>query len=329
MLTDNALELVLHQIAKDEKSDLKFYAWRQQAYPHQALLDKALGRAFGDKVNFACLIDKMTEETSQTVLIMHSFRNEVYHVGLQHETILPTLARFYFDIACTYLSAYRPRSLGWSSKQKLPERAAKYFPGHRDFAGGCAALAKSSGHNPALAVSVLADHVDKVVEEQDLCIGIIARGAYAHQRTTRDKAVIDSQTWPLLFSEEGKTFARRHQFTGNTFEFRDWLGTHYPLKFRGDPIPRWQKRAAKLRAQKNPHTALRHYKTFMSEPRTYDKPSWNRPSRAKPRLTLLSTARGINDPHRNFSPVLVRINLAHAQPQCRAVWATILCAIHS
>jgi hypothetical protein len=272
MLTDNALELVLHQIAKDKKSDLKSYAWRNETYPQQAALDKALGRSFGDKVNFARLIDKMPEETAQTVTIMHSFRNEVYHVGLQHETILPMLAKFYFDAACTYLSTYRPPSLGWSSNQTLPERAAKYFKGHHtfpggfeDFANGCATLALACGHDPAGTVSVLADHVDEVVEEQDTYIGIIAEGVYAHQRTTRDKAVIGCQTWPLAFSEEGKAFALKHQFTGNTLEFIEWLGTHYPLKFRGDPIPRWQKRATKLRSEKNPHTALRHYKTFMSE----------------------------------------------------------------
>jgi hypothetical protein len=37
------------------------------------------------------------------------------------------------------------------------------------------------------------------------------------------------------------------------------------LKFRGDPIRQWQKRAAKLRSEKNPHTVLRHFKAFVSE----------------------------------------------------------------
>jgi hypothetical protein len=39
----------------------------------------------------------------------------------------------------------------------------------------------------------------------------------------------------------------------------------YPLKFRGDPIPSWHKRAAKLRSETNPHAALRHYHSFMLE----------------------------------------------------------------
>jgi hypothetical protein len=41
MLTDNALELVLHQIAKDTANDRSFYAWRQEVDPHQAALDRA------------------------------------------------------------------------------------------------------------------------------------------------------------------------------------------------------------------------------------------------------------------------------------------------
>ena len=50
MLTDNAVELVLHQIAKDRASKLKMYSYRREEYPHQAMLNKALGRAFDAKV---------------------------------------------------------------------------------------------------------------------------------------------------------------------------------------------------------------------------------------------------------------------------------------
>jgi hypothetical protein len=192
MLTDNALELVLHQIAKDKVNDLKSYAWRREIYIHRAALDKALGRSFGDKVNFARLTGPVTEEMAKTLGIMHGFRNEVYHVGLQHEAILPALSWFYFDVTCEYLGGYRPRYLGWGSNQKIPDRAKKYltghhtFPGEReDFANGCVAMAQACGHNPAETVAALADHMDDVIEEQDNCIGVIAEGVYAHQRTTR------------------------------------------------------------------------------------------------------------------------------------------------
>jgi hypothetical protein len=96
-----------------------------------------------------------------------------------------------------------------------------------------------------------------VLEEQDTCIDIIAEGAYPNQRTTRDKAIIGCQTRPLAHSEEGNAYGRKNGFPGNMHEFVEWLGKHYPLKFHSDPIPRWQKQAAKLGAEKNVHTAVR------------------------------------------------------------------------
>jgi hypothetical protein len=55
---------------------------------------------------------------------------------------------------------------------------------------------------------------------------------------------------------------------GKHAQLVDWLGQTYPLKFKGDPIPSWQKRAAKLRSEKNPHAALRHYHSCMSDTAT-------------------------------------------------------------
>ena len=272
MLTDNAIELVFHQMAKEKAGYLKVFSHLRDTYPHQTALDKALGRSFDDKVKFAKLEGNLSKQVAQTVNIMHNFRNEIYHVGLQHESILPNLALFYLDVACGYLRNYKPRGLGWASNQKLPERAKKYFhrtsfiPGSmEDFEKGCTALANACGHDTAETIAVLADHMDEVVQNQDTCIDIVAGGVYKGQQTTRDKAVIDSQTWPLAFSEEGKSFSVKHGWTGNVLALVEWLAANYPLSFHGDPVPSWQKQAAKLRAQKNPHAALAHYHSFMIE----------------------------------------------------------------
>jgi hypothetical protein len=272
MLTDNAIELVLHQTAKDKARDLKNYSYMRKDFPHHASLDKALGRSFGDKVKFAKLMGNMSADLAQTIAIMRGFRNEVYHVGLQHEAILPALAVFYFDVACGYLARYEPNGLGWSSNQTLPERAKKYFRGDKffpggpeDFGNGCLTLAKALSHEPAETISVLSDHFDGVIDDQNTCIDIIANGVYVGQQTTRDRAVIESQAWQLAFSDDGKMFATKQGWSGNLLQLVEWLGQTYPLTFRGDPIPSWQKRAARLRAQKNPHAALRYYHFFMSE----------------------------------------------------------------
>jgi hypothetical protein len=272
MLIDNAMELVLHQIAKDKALKIKIFGYSQEKYSHQAALDKALGRSFESKVKFARLEENITVEAAHTINIMHGFRNEVYHVGLQHESILPSIAIFYFEATCEYIGAYKPFGLRWGSGQRLPERAKKYFhgdlsfPGEEgDFGNGCADLAQRCGHAAAETIRELAEHMDEVIDEQDTYIGVVAGGVYKGQQTTRDEAVISCQTWPLAFSEAGKTFATKHHWKGNRLQLVEWLSNNYPLGFRADPVASWEKQAAKLRSQKNPHAALAHYHSFMTE----------------------------------------------------------------
>jgi len=157
MLTDNAVELMLHQIATDKASERKMIAWSGEDYEHQVALDKALGRNFDSKLKFAKIEAGLTDEMAQTIATMHGYRNEVYHVGLRHESILPALAPFYFDVVCAYLETYKIRGLGWASNQKMPERAKKYFGSgdlllssrFDDFSKGCARLRQKCNHNPA------------------------------------------------------------------------------------------------------------------------------------------------------------------------------------
>lgn len=277
MLTDNAVELMLHQLALDKVSERKMYAWRREVYAHQAALDKALGRNFDAKVKFARLEGSLTDEMAQTIMIMHGYRNEVYHVGLRHESILRALAPFYFDVACTYLGAYKIRGLGWSSNQTIPERAKKYFGGDvgpyqplpipgsfESFGQGCATMRAKCNHDALRTIATLADEMDQIVSQQDACIDIIATGVYEGQKTTRDIAVLSTQAWRLAFSEEGKSFAIERGWSGNMRQLIEWLQTNYPLKVRSDPIPSWKSQAARLRANKNPHIALANYQAFIT-----------------------------------------------------------------
>jgi hypothetical protein len=271
MLTDNAVELILHQIAKDKASNLKMYAWQKETYEHQAALDNALGRNFDAKIKFAKIASGLSDEIAQTITTMHGYRNEVYHVGLKHESLLPALASFYFDVACGYLSSYRPKGLGWGSNQKLPERSKKYFKGDPffsvgfdDFSNGCKALREACNHDPRHTITALSDEMDDVIEQQNIGIGIIAGGVYEGQQTTRDVAVLDTQAWRLAFSKEGKAFAAERGWDGNMLQFIEWLRTNYPHKFRSDPIDSWKAQARRLRAGKNPHAALSTYQSFMA-----------------------------------------------------------------
>ena len=56
MLTDNVVEIMLHQIAKDKRTSLKMYRYKRETYEHTVALEKALGQNFEPKVKFAKII---------------------------------------------------------------------------------------------------------------------------------------------------------------------------------------------------------------------------------------------------------------------------------
>lgn len=271
MLTDNALELVLHQIAKDRSSDLMMLSLLRKTYPHEEALAKALGRNFDAKLKFAKIEKSLSDELAQTITIMHGYRNEVYHVGLKHESILPALSKFYFDATCTFLESYQPPRLSWNSGLQLPDRAKRYLGGDNfvtadfgDFSKACRTLKKACNHNTRYTISTLANALDEIISLQDTCIDIVAAGVYEGQRRTRNVAVAETQAWRLAFSEEGKAFALKGKFRGNPLQLIEWLKKNYRFEYKSDPIPSWRTLAAKLRANKNPHRALSNYQSFLA-----------------------------------------------------------------
>ncbi|WP_370675552.1 hypothetical protein [Pleomorphomonas sp. PLEO] len=271
MLTDNATELILHQFAKDQAGRLKSFRHVERDYTRKEELTAALGKSFDSKVRFARIEGFLSDEFARTINFLHTYRNDLYHVGLQHEPILQGLAELYFDTSCRFLAGFTPGGLYWGSAQKLPERAKKYFTRgpdmpatFGDFEKGCGALAAELDFNPKQMVHVLADHMDRVIDYQDTCLGVVANGVYVGAQVSRDQAVIDTQAWTIAFTDVGKTFAQDNGWSGGTvWGYIEWLKANYPFRIKVDPIPSWRKQVARLRAKANPHVALANYQSFM------------------------------------------------------------------
>jgi hypothetical protein len=270
MMTDNALELILHQIVKDKRSDAASWRFRDKPYPHEARLKKAFLGSFSDKVSFAQLDGGMSAEQARTFNIMHEYRNEVYHAGLAHHEILLPLAQFYFATTCDYIGTYQSNGLGWGSAQKMPERAQKYFKGDRTFPGrredfpiACKTLGEACQHDVDELIDVLAADLDRIAGYMDTCLQISADGVYEGQKVSRDQAVLQTQAWDVLFEDEGKAFLRERKFKGSMLDAIELLQAEYPFRIRSDPIPSWQASAKKLRSGGNPHAALNHYQFFV------------------------------------------------------------------
>lgn len=271
MLTDNVVEITLHQIATDKLNDLKSFGYMRKEYSHEAALQQALGRRFDRKLKFAKLEGKLSDEEAETISTLHAFRNEVYHVGIQHEPILPALSAHYFKLSCDFLGRYEPRFLGWSSGQRLPDRAEKYFkadafmPGSIEaYQSACRTLRDEAEFDAATVIEMLSDHMDEIVENQDGYIDLIATGG--PRPASRDDVIVEGQAWSIAFSEEGKKFARENGCPEMTvFQFVEWIKDNYPLQHRSDPIPSWQERASSLRRETNPNQALKKYRSFIDQ----------------------------------------------------------------
>lgn len=268
MLSDNIVELTLHQHAMEKRKQLKANFWNKETYEHEKALEKALGRWFDEKVRFAALIGKLPAEVGESIRIGHQFRNDVYHVGLQHEAVLPVLAAFYFDLTCRLCADYEIRSWGYSPGQDIPQRAKKYITADKfftnfieEYRAGCLALLAKSGHDDKRFAATLAGHMDEVITTQDRYIGYVATSA--PRGATRDEVVVSSQSWRLAFNEEGRSFARKNGFPGG--HIVEWLERNYPFKYKTDPVEAWRKRSERLRRETDPHTALKMYRTFMDE----------------------------------------------------------------
>ena len=274
MLIDNVAELTLHQLAADKAREDQ--AWKRQdvTESEQRLLAKALGQNFSDKAKFALGTGLIDEPTCNSLRYLHSFRNTAYHQGLRHESVLHSLAVFYFRIVCTILQAQSLTSWSWSTTDKISHRAQKYLgdPNSAKKAEIFVAayqrldeVAASIGEN---LVEDLADDMSDTIEHMDEMIDFLANDS--PEPRTRDAVVIESQAWSIAFTEEGREFAKQNGYKeGSVAGYVDWIAERYPWTTKADPIAAWRKRQKALAGETNYHNALARYCEFMRQTRSF------------------------------------------------------------
>ena len=273
MLLDNLTEITLHNFAQYKRREHESrYRYRDKDAPLDPALAAALNRNFDPKVKFAHSAGIVSEDGQHSVTILHLFRNEVYHIGLQYEPILHALAHFYFGLTCDLHLNCVPRGYSYGPKMTIPERAMPYFStdgGHysrglEQYKAALALLrAKAAANAPALA-PVLADHLDDLIEGYNKNIDLIATGG--PHPTSRDDAVVDSQVWPFAFSDEGKRYAQEKNCPPmSVLDHVMWIKANYRWPVSGDPIAGWRRRADGVRHDKDPHKALKKFRDFMDQ----------------------------------------------------------------
>jgi hypothetical protein len=235
-----------------------------------AIIQKAISQNFDLKAKAATKLGLIDSNTCESILYLHTFRNTAYHKGLRHEKILHSLAVFYFKITCQVLANYELSS--WSSgNNTISHRAVKYLGtgnGHRITPEMLKnAFIRLDQVVSTLATSLvrdLASEMQQTIKVTDDDLDFISKNS--PQPKTRDEVVLDSQSWNLAFTDDGKSFAAgKSDVPGTVQGFVDWLSQNYHWQIKSDPIPSWQTRLASLSSELDSHAALKKYCDFMRQ----------------------------------------------------------------
>lgn len=120
ILTDNVIELIIHRVCAHELAydDMWMKLGKPQFTAEQR--SDALGQRFDKKVKLCKSIGKISSEQSESILICHKYRNELYHSGLKYNDIIWDIAWFYHDVATELLGDVFPDRAWWSGAMVTP-----------------------------------------------------------------------------------------------------------------------------------------------------------------------------------------------------------------
>jgi hypothetical protein len=269
MLVDNVVELTLHKYAIEKSNWNEMWQGLPPKYPPK-LVAEALGQHFESKAKLAAETGYISAKTKETITILHSFRNEVYHQGMAHEKILSAVSLFYFQNACELLERFSPGVFSFGDRQQIPHRAKKYLgakPNYESlglFISACKRLRDISESFKSDLTGDLAGQIELMVEEADHNIQFLADDGLGEK--SREAALIYVQLWDFAWTPKAKEFAKANGCAAKTeLDYLEWLKRHYDWKYRKDPIPSWEKRLATLRIEKDPHRSLLLYKNFADQ----------------------------------------------------------------
>ncbi|KAA1284801.1 hypothetical protein [Alcaligenes faecalis] len=274
MLIDNVVELVLHQHAKDKVMMRRSFAANKNSEAEWKSALAATGRGFDAKVRYACESSMISSAAADSILYLHSFRNSAYHQGSRHESILHSLAVFYFRLACAVLRAYKPIFYGLSSRDKISHRAVKYlgkpdlFSREDMFVRAFDRLTEvADGLGENLIDDLQADMFETIKRTDEWLDFVSENDPHC---SGRDEVVRYCQAWPFAWTEKAKSFARDNGCKASSMgSYVEWLGNNYNWQIKTDPVSSWGKRHRSLQKELDLDAALKKYCDFMKQTETF------------------------------------------------------------
>ena len=271
ILTDNAVELMLHRRCREYSLERYSSGDRLTAKKEVEALDKALGQRFEDKPKFCCKeLSVISELERDFVLTAHKYRSEAYHKGILHEDILHALAWEYHELGCQLFGRFPPRSmtvrfddeLTPTVKQHVGERGINLIGNTADSFEKAAKSLNQARPTRAEELSVVLSRsaVRQVDELQDNLTFLASN----HPDTLDEEQVIEQ----LQFHKH--VFGRHSGIAGlgvikeppELAARLQLIHTTWKPKIKRNPCPRWKDRALALAKETDAAMALRKYESL-------------------------------------------------------------------
>ena len=151
VLIDNATELVVHRQCTDRLEHDNFWTEMHEAaqaiardnpeaeiddHSTSALLrpeqrEKIRGRLLKPRLHVLEEMGDLSGVEREFISIAHDYRNELYHVGLRHDSIIRAVAGQYFLLCCDLfvrMGQLSPFKYSWSSTDEYTSVARRYLP---------------------------------------------------------------------------------------------------------------------------------------------------------------------------------------------------------
>ena len=270
LLVDNVVELTLQSYAREKAAENEYFGKLEEPIYDTKLIKKARSRSFNKKATAARDLGLIDDKHCTSLLHLHSFRNTAYHQGQRHETILHSLAIFYFINACDLLLKYEPGFWYSSSQDSYSYRACKYLGSIKsidpriEFKSAFTRLQEVVDSLDFDLVASLSSDMESTIDDTDEMISFLATDSTKIR--TRNEVIVYAQSRLFAFTERAREFARKNGCTEKTINsYVEWLAKNYSWRIKTDPIDSWRNRLTTLRQQTNNHEALKRYCDFMNQ----------------------------------------------------------------
>lgn len=266
ILVDNIVELILHHYCEYIVMQDKYRLVGIEPVYTREQSAKALGQRFNEKVKFCKLVNGISQDEADAIMILHQYRNELYHSGVIHDAIAWDLACYYHSIATALFSkliSYAHYMLG----EELSEAVKKHIGKDTWFFDYAKVVSSLDAARPArkqklafVLASSAVSHVESVIESLDYVVRNDPR-KHNEEYIIRNVQLFD------YFNNDpfSKVVWEKVKGLPDTRQVSLFLESIWTPKYSSNPLPGFLRQAERIRNSANDLNSLKSFEKFKSD----------------------------------------------------------------